>query len=123
MLELDSRFKKLSSDLRFQPELDEYFSNIKTVKIVEGKRMEGSGIQDMITSGINNYNLIKNTLDILKGASNVITNVYTGEIGTKVKNVMSSTFDKNPNAREQYPNEFHMILPTKTGLSFANYAG
>lgn len=51
------------------------------------------------------------------------TNLLFGPVGAKVSNFLSKQFGRNPLARDQFPGEKHMVLPTEHGLTRANFAG
>lgn len=46
-----------------------------------------------------------------------------GPVGAKVSNFLTKKFGKNPMARPIFPGEKHVVLPTKHGLTRANFAG
>ncbi len=49
--------------------------------------------------------------------------VARGPIGTKISNVLSEKFNKNPNWRPGFSGEAHLVLPTQFGLTRANFCG
>ena len=49
--------------------------------------------------------------------------IATGRVGTKISNVLSEKFNKNPSWRPGFPGEAHLVLPTKFGLTRANFCG
>lgn len=59
---------------------------------------------------------------IIKGVQ-LTSNALFGPVGAKVSNALSKRFGKNPEARDVFPGEKHIILPTKHGLTRANFAG
>lgn len=46
-----------------------------------------------------------------------------GPVGTTASNLLSHAFNKNPNWRPGFSGERHLVLPTKDGLTRANFAG
>ena len=56
-------------------------------------------------------------------AGKLASNLIFGPVGAKVSNVLTKAFNKNPAARNIFPGEQHILLPTKFGVTRANYAG
>lgn len=52
-----------------------------------------------------------------------IGKLATGEVGTTISNVLSERFNKNPEWRPGFVGEAHLVLPTKSGLTRANFCG
>ncbi|MCK5015604.1 MAG: hypothetical protein KAS32_00915 [Candidatus Peribacteraceae bacterium] len=52
-----------------------------------------------------------------------IAGLATGNVGTTISNKLSERFNKNPEWRPGYKGEAHMVLPTKHGLTRANFCG
>ena len=77
-----------------------------------GVHPSGDGVLDTIGS-------ITKGLQGLRLASDVLF----GPIGSTVSNVLSNVFNRNPEARPISPGEKHIVLPTKHGLTRANFAG
>ncbi len=74
-------------------------------------------------SAMDKYNMITETLDTVKGLGIMTANLYSSKPATMVKNYLIA-YDKNPNARQSYAGEHHMIIPTTAyGYSMANYCG
>lgn len=59
----------------------------------------------------------------LEGAARFADRLAFGPVGTKISNVLSERFNKNPNWRPGFPGEKHLVLPTKSGLTRANFCG
>lgn len=53
----------------------------------------------------------------------VLGSLATGKVGTTISNVLSEKFNKNPEWRPGFPGEAHLVLPTKFGLTRANFCG
>jgi hypothetical protein len=58
-----------------------------------------------------------------RAVGSALGDLATGEIGTAVSNILSEKFNKNPNWRPGFPGEAHLVLPTKEGLTRANFCG
>jgi hypothetical protein len=95
-------------------------------------KQSGKGLEDIdninapdipVNSGSNMLGVIGAALQILKEGAQLTYNAYSGQTATYVKNVASKVFDKNPESRPGFVGEKHMVLPTKYGLSMANFAG
>lgn len=56
-------------------------------------------------------------------AGKLASSLLFGPVGAKVSNFLSRKFGKNPAARDVFPGEKHIILPTKFGITRANFAG
>lgn len=56
-------------------------------------------------------------------AAKAVGELATGELGTAVSNILSEKFNKNPNWRPGFAGEAHLVLPTKHGLTRANFCG
>ncbi len=61
-------------------------------------------------------------LGLRKGLA-LASNVIFGKVGATVSNLISKKFGKNPEARPIFPGEQHIVLPTRFGLTRANFAG
>ena len=85
---------------------------ITPAQIRRQRHPSGEGILDTIGS-------VTKGLQGLRLASDVLF----GPIGSTVSNVLSEVFNKNPEARPISPGEKHIVLPTKHGLTRANFAG
>lgn len=103
--------------------------------ILDGSSMKGGGINpqgDMlntllksagqISNIVSKSALILDTLNKIKNVGNLALTAYGSKPATIAKNALIS-FDKNPNANYGFPGEKHIPLPTKFGLSLANFCG
>ena len=88
-----------------------------------GVKMKGSGIVDTLASGVGQAATIAQALSRIKELGTAVYDAYGSDQATMVKNLASKVLDKNPNARPSHAGERHIILPTKYGLSMANYCG
>ena len=61
--------------------------------------------------------------DTARNIAGKVGRLATGKVGTTVSNVLSKKFNKNPNWRSGFPGEAHLVLPTKYGLTRANWCG
>lgn len=96
-------------------------------KEASGEGQGGEGVLDLVKAGLDVAKNVapKVALAVLAAtaAKKIGTAVTTGKIGTKITNIAQETFSKNPNARPKFSGEAHMLLPTKYGITLANYCG
>lgn len=78
--------------------------------------MEGSGI---VETGLKLAGKLGTALKIGKA----IGSLATGEVGTTISNKLSERFNSNPAWRPGFVGEAHLVLPTKSGLTRANFCG
>lgn len=66
--------------------------------------------------------LVETGLAVIKAAQ-VADDVIFGPVGAAVNNTLSHAFNQNPEWKPISAGERHMVLPTKHGLTRANFAG
>lgn len=82
------------------------FTDVTRKDVSMGRNPQGAGI---ISSAL--------------AAGKLASNLIFGPVGAKVSNVLTKAFNKNPAARDIFPGEQHILLPTEFGVTRANYAG
>ena len=102
----------------------------KAVKEIDASEVEsiesvqsGEGVFDIATSVLKGAMPAALAWKAATTAGKLAGKLVTGKVGTKISNVLSTKFNKNPNWRPGFPGEAHLVLPTPWSLTRANYAG
>ena len=104
-----------------QPETEE--EKVNGTMLTVAQQQSGAGVLDLITAGLSAAKSAIPKVVLAGLAVKGAASLASGPIGTKISNVLSEKFNNNPEWRSGFTGEKHLILPTKFGLTRANFAG
>ncbi len=88
-----------------------------------------AGITSELPAGMSGEGIVDTGLKLAGHAAKALKigkavgKLATGEVGTTISNVLSEKFNQNPEWRPGFVGEAHLVLPTKHGLTRANFCG
>ena len=88
-----------------------------------GKRVLPERLSLQAQKRLQQISKVTGKLEAAKALAQQVGKLATGPVGTKISNVLSEKFNKNVEWRPGFPNEAHLILPTTSGLTRANFCG